>query len=534
MRIKEITFDSFKRFKHLKIRGLKDTVKLVILVGPNGSGKSSVFEGLNHWHKLHAYNSFGDNDFYVKKGGSNSEGWFQKAVNVDFYGGNPDREAAHRTFYFRTAYRNEADFTIREIKRTGDPSESIRFDKLISTDAAVSMNYKRLISQTLKKVYCGSRDSLSVEELRNELIGQVQKSLSNVFDELQLEGVGDPLVDGSFYFAKGESKGFHYKNLSAGEKSAFDLILDLVVQREYYPRAVYCIDEPETHMHTSLQSRLLAELYSLIPDEGQMWITTHSIGMLKTAREIELGNPGTVSFFDFSDVDFDSVVEIRPAKIDSTIWHKFMELSFGELSDLIAPKTIIFCEGNPLATKNQKFDAKVYQTIFGDLECAPCFVSVGSCSEVENTASTSAKIVNSILTSSKIICLIDRDDRTDAEVIELRERGIRVLSRRHLESYLLDDEVIGRLCQNVGKLELLGSLLEKKRQAINNLASRNKMPDDMKSAAPEIVDSLKRSLGLCQSGGSPAAFMRDTLAPLFTPDLVVYQELYKDIFGEES
>ena len=70
-------------------------------------------------------------------------------------------------------------------------------------------------------------------------------------------------------------------NLSAGEKSAFDLILDMVVQSKYYPDAIYCIDEPETHMHTKLQGRVLRELYLLIPGQSQLWISTHSIGMLQ-------------------------------------------------------------------------------------------------------------------------------------------------------------------------------------------------------------------------------------------------------------
>ena len=95
-------------------------------------------------------------------------------------------------------------------------------------------------------------------------------------------------------------------NLSAGEKSAFDLILDMVVQSKYYPDAIYCIDEPETHMHTKLQGRVLRELYLLVPGQSQLWISTHSIGMLQEAEEIEKEHPGTVAFLDFGGRDFDN------------------------------------------------------------------------------------------------------------------------------------------------------------------------------------------------------------------------------------
>ena len=33
----------------------------------------------------------------------------------------------------------------------------------------------------------------------------------------------------------------HYKNLSGGEKAAFDLLLDLHVKKKYFPDSLYCI-----------------------------------------------------------------------------------------------------------------------------------------------------------------------------------------------------------------------------------------------------------------------------------------------------
>lgn len=45
MKIREISFNKFKRFENLKLTGIPETAKMVILVGPNGCGKSSVFEG---------------------------------------------------------------------------------------------------------------------------------------------------------------------------------------------------------------------------------------------------------------------------------------------------------------------------------------------------------------------------------------------------------------------------------------------------------------------------------------------------------
>lgn len=532
MKIKQVSLVGFKRFHNLSITGLSESVKLVVLVGSNGSGKSSVFEGFNHWYKWHGYRHFGEQDFYLKKGSASDAGsWYDNSVSVVFWNTTPTQQQAHKAFYFRTAYRNEADFTTDSLKQMGDPSERNRFDKLIVTDASVSENYRRLASLTLKGVYSGEHDGKSVKELRELLVGQIQRSLSHVFEDLQLDGVGDPLVNGSFYFSKGTSKGFHYKNLSAGEKSAFDLILDLVVQKQYYPEAVYCIDEPETHMHTSLQSNLLKELNELIPAQGQMWLSTHSIGMLKAAREIEEQHPGTVAFFDFSNYDFDSPVEMCPAVIDSTIWSRFLDLAFGDLSGLVAPQTIVFCEGNPTASNNKNFDAQIYQRIFGSTNPSLCFVSLGSCSEVEDENNVSVQIIKSILKKSTIIRLIDRDNRSDEEVQDAVKAGLRVLSRRHLESYLLDDEVLRKLCVHFGKPDAVDDVLRIKRRAIAASTERGNEDTDIKSAAGEMVVGIKRQLGLRNCGNTTVTFLRDTIAPLITPDMGVYKQLNSEIFG---
>ena len=46
--------------------------------------------------------------------------------------------------------------------------------------------------------------------------------------------------------------------------------------------------------------------------------------------------------------------------------------------------------------------------------------------------------------------------------------------------------------------------------------------------------SLKRRLSLIQCGNNPDPFMRDTLAPLITPDMDVYKDLEIEIFGDDS
>lgn len=532
MKIREIKINRFKRFTDLTVFNIPETAKLIVLVGPNGSGKTSLFEALYHFYKWKGFYTSGQQDYLEKKDGQVSDNiWYQDKVAISFYEEQDlSQDQIQGKFYFRTAYRNEPDFTVTNLNKQNDPSKSVKLDNLMQNDITVSENYQRLVAQTLAGVYDQGNDSKTVEQLRDELIGKIKVSLSNIFEDLNLTSIGEPLSNGSFFFEKGISKDFHYKNLSAGEKSVFDLILDIIIKATYYPNAVVCIDEPEAHMHTRLQSKVLKELYRLTPDNSQLWISTHSIGMLKEAEEIENTNPNTVVFLDFDNRDFDLTEIMTPAKINRAIWDRFFDLAFADFSKLIAPSQIVFCEGTSQGRNYKDFDAQIYGKIFEQKYHDTKFLSIGSSSELENIENQSIKIVANILKSSSIIKFIDRDDKSPEEVQELLEKGIKTSGRRHIESYLFDDELITKLCNIKGKPELIRNCLEAKNQAIQDSIGRGHPSDDIKSASGNIFVELKRILGLTQCGNNKCAFIRDTMTPLVTEDTAVYQELENEIF----
>lgn len=545
MKVKKVELNNFKRFTHLSVEDIPETVKLIVLVGPNGSGKTSFMEALNHYYKYVGYSNIGDYHYLSKTGNMdnfNYNQWYDRAsklVSIEFYDaslpqdiGNNNEIKGH--FYFRSAYRNEPDFKIDSMRRQQDPTESIRLESLIQNDLTVSTNYQRLIANTISGVYNNENDTKTVANLREEVIGKVCAAIERVFEDLKFSSLGDPLQNGSFYFTKGTTKDFDYRNLSAGEKSAFDLILDMVVQARYYPDAIYCIDEPETHMHTKLQGKVLRELYLLIPGQSQLWLSTHSIGMLQEAEEIEKEHPGTVAFLDFGGRDFDTDQIIRPAKIGKAVMDKFYELAFGDFAKLMLPRIIVFCEGDPNGGKRKDFDKAIYSTIFAETHPEAFFISGGSCNDIEKIEQTHGEIISTLLENITVIKIVDRDDRSDTEVSELKGKGIKVLKERNLESYILDDEVIKKLCEPVRKAEEYGECIKEKKAALESSKSRGNAIDDYKSARGDIYTALKRRLELTKCGNNADTFIRDTLSPLITPDMSVYRRLEEEIFGINS
>lgn len=524
MKVKNIKAKNTKRFTDLEINDIPDTIKLVIIVGPNGSGKSSLFDCFLSWYRGHTgFGRDGDLTYYRKDASASYD--HNNAISIEFHNASA---VTKKSMYFRSAYRNDPDFNVSTFTRVGAPSEQLKFAKLIDNDQAVSGNYQRLIHTTMTKLYDESYDSKSVLELRNELIGKLRFSMQNVFSDLKLNNIGDPLSDGTFKFEKGSSKSFLYKNLSGGEKAAFDLILDLIIKLDDYQDTVFFIDEPETHMHTSLQSSLIRELYSLLPANSQMWMNTHSFGILQEAREIEKRDPGTVAIIDFADRDFDSTVVLSPSKIDKVLWEKFLSVSLGDFSKMIAPALIFICEGDFNGIRRKDFDAEIYTKIFKDEFPDSVFVSGGACTDIIKDDNPIYVVLKTIMKSSKVKRIVDRDDYSVNEVSELESRGIKVLSLRHLESYLFDDEILIGYTNSIdaSKVPLV---LAAKQNAIANSISRGNASDDVKSASGEIYVELKKILSLTKCGNNHEAFMRDILTNFINPSTNIYQVLKSTI-----
>ncbi len=403
---------------------------------------------------------------------------------------------------------------------------------MIDNDASVSRNYQGLVSQAIEGLFAPEDGSETLRDYSERLLGDIRKALAELFTDLKLDSLGNPLEDGTFRFTKGASAGFSFKNLSSGEKSAFDLILDFAIARYSYDDTLFCIDEPESHMNTKIQAKLLSVLYDLIPEDCQLMVATHSIGMMRRARDIEKDHPGTVAFLDFGGHDFDQPRVIEPAIPDRVFWQRAYGVALDDLAALIAPERVVICEGQPPTggtVRNHSHDARCYEQIFANEFPETKFVSMGNDMQVADDKWGLAETLKLILSEMEVTPLIDRDDRTEEEIADLTARGVRTLSRRNLESYLFDDEVLSVLAKKHGQGTTISEVLTAKRNIRSALS--NGAADDLKPAAGEIYNACKRILGLTQAGNDTKTFMRDTLAPIVQPGMRVYEELKSAIFG---
>lgn len=515
MKVKEIHLQGFKRFADLRIEGIASTVKLVVLLGPNGCGKSSLFDAMNiksYQSKRQGYDQ--DSEYYHHKA-SDISAFPNPTINF-----HDNANLTSKSIYIRTAYRNDPVAEIAQIAAMPSMLLENRFTQMIHNDAATTGNFQRLVSNAIQRAFLREDRGKTLGDFQDETLGEIQKAMGRLFSDLVLKGLGDPLEEKTFTFDKSGNVNFPYKNLSGGEKAAFDLLLDIFVKRNEYDDTVFCIDEPEAHMNPRLQGGLLEEIFRLINDKSQLWIATHAIGMMRKALELHTKHPNTVAFLDFGERDFDRYQVIIPSIPNREFWEKTHKVALDDLGSLVAPEKIILCEGKHGI---DGFDAECYNQIFSTEFPNTKFISVGGKSGLENYI----QVVSAVAKGAEIFGLRDRDNATDFQVEKMETKGIRVLGRHEIENYLLCNDVLHALCTKFWPEEQ-----QEKSNALIQL--RNEFQEDQAKAASQKIFQQMEFWGSPNIGSQRESFLRDTLAPLIKPGMPTYAELKTIIFGSDN
>ena len=457
MRIQTIRLKDFKRFDDLTIDLGSIPKKIVALVGPNGCGKSSIFDAFEEKMKDLRHIADGENSSYFSKVLYNSiisatSVPYNKhnSIQIGFYNSVINR----KSFYIRTAYRFTSKINVNQIAALPDVFQSK--DEPASTialDRRLENNYRRLIGQAYHEF--DTEGLKTGNEVKDELLSKINNILINVLD-IYVSSLGNILQNkGQLYFAKGNVKDFPYANLSAGEKEVVDIIIDLIVKVKDYDDTVFCIDEPELHLNTAVQRKLLIEIEKLIPDNCQLWVATHSIGFLRALQE-ELKDKAQI--LDFSEKDyFTGTKIIEPMRGTRSNWQRIFKTALEDLTVLLAPKKIIYCEGklNPKnASVEQGLDAKVFNEIFSEHYQDTLFISSGGNTELDHRSEVAIAILGKVFSDIEILVLKDRDfnsgnpsdEATRQLYLQSNSLNQRVLKRWEIENYLFDKEILKKYC----------------------------------------------------------------------------------------
>lgn len=464
MRIKKLHLKKYKRFFDLTIDLGEDPKRVIALIGPNGCGKSSVFDSMLFLQNAWGHIGGSEGKDYTYHSLERSPGYDWQNVSLVFDSG--DFRTVHEQkqslgqqntiFSFRSSFRYNSSLNVKESRAV---SELRRNDFGASSasdiDQRIEQNYRRLNIKYNK--YLNDNDCRP-SQAKTHIIGELNAAISNCL-KLAIDNLGDiEAGQGTFFFKKADTSGtFEYNVLSSGEKEVVDILLDLYLRKDEYTDSIYIIDEPELHLNTAIQRKLLIEINKMVPNNCQIWIATHSAGFMRALQD-ELNEDSQIIVFNEENQWAAQAYTLTPMKKSRASWQSVFATALDDLTSLVSPRRIIYCEGRaePTLTGGERgLDAIVFNNIFGEKYPDTLFVSSGGNTELDQRSGIAIIILSKVFPDVEIWVLKDRDmasgydvdEATRQQYLKTNEDNHRVLKRYEIENYLYDKEVLQKYCQ---------------------------------------------------------------------------------------
>lgn len=252
-----------------------------------------------------------------------------------------------------------------------------------------------------------------------KLINQLLR-MSNIAVQLRISS-------GELEAFKNVSAPYGISQLSDGERNAILIAADVLTAS---PGTLFIIDEPERHLHRSIISPLLTQLF-LKRDDCAFVISTHDI-------LLPLDNPAAKTLL---------VRSCQYVGNNVQSWETDLVLAEGDIDESVkrdilgSRRNIIFVEGN-----EKSLDQAIYRLVFPTVS----IVSKSSCREV-------MQAVNGIREAEGLHWvsawgIIDGDHRSEDEVMELRRKSIWAIPFYSVESIYYHPDIMRRVAERSVKL----------------------------------------------------------------------------------
>ncbi|WHI46100.1 DUF4435 domain-containing protein [Microbulbifer sp. VAAF005] len=363
-------------------------VRSMVIVGANGSGKSR----LGHWIE---YNQLDDKFVHrisaQRIAQMESEVWpmsYEEAESGFLYGNSSNKRKAKKD---------------PKYGRWGDePVTGMSWD----FDSVLGFLYaeeERRNREYVEKVKTSKRGV----KLPASSLDILRESWHELFPHRKIE-----LLSNKFITTTIDGEEYSASEMSDGERIVFYLLGQCLLAPK---NSVVVIDEPEIHIHRSLQTCLWDKIESLRDDCCFVYLT-HDLNFAANR-------------------DTNSKIWLRSFDGESWFWEEVPcneELNEDSILEIIGSrKPILFVEG-----EKNCYDHKIYQAIYSDYLVIPR----GSCVKVIE-ATKALKSIPS-LHHLEVRGLIDRDYRTEEELKSLKAHGIETIDVAEVENLLCVEGLI--------------------------------------------------------------------------------------------
>jgi hypothetical protein len=292
--------------------------------------------------------------------------------------------------------------------------------------------------------------------------------------KVETQVAGEPGADGSLYNAS---------DMSDGERVIFYLIGQALSAPE---NGIIVVDEPELHLHRSIQARL----WDAIESERLDCLFVYLTHDLDFAASRVAATKVWLESYDGTRWDWQEVEQAEgvPEQL-------YLEILGGR-------KPVLFCEGD-----KGSLDYFLFQKAYPGFTVAPCGYAYGV---VQATRSFAAL---EHLHNHACRGIVDRDFRGDAEVEWLEGLGVYVLDHSEIENVLLSEGVLRAVAEHLSLTDDFPELLDKAKDIVFR-----EMIRDREALVSSIVSSkVERRLKNLDAKARGKAGLRAALGELVSP-----------------
>lgn len=312
-------------------------------------------------------------------------------------------------------YRNLEASVINKLGSRWGANPSVRLlDDFNQLMVYLFSEYSQVTSDYFKKAQASKRKP----RIPPTKLGTLQKIWERTLPQRQLQ-IGSGAVRVTVPDGSGDS--YPGSQMSDGERVVFYLIGQALAAPE---SAFLIIDEPEIHLHRSIQARLWDEIEAARPDCLFIYMT-HDLSFAASRT---------------------SATKIWLKSYDSSGWDwSLVPTDTGFPDELLlellgSRRPILFVEG-----ERDGLDHRIYRHLYPDHSVHP----VGSCGNVIHCTRSFQAVHD--LHENECRGIIDRDQRDDREVSYLASRGVHALAFSTIEALLLAEPVLERVAKHLLK-----------------------------------------------------------------------------------
>ena len=382
----------------------------LFMVGANGSGKSALIQQLVSSNP----------NMTIRRISAHRQTWFES--------GSIDLTPRSRKDFDEQSIHIESQYEALWRDQYAQQKQSAVFFDLVAKDNAEARSLRSLLRQV---------DPQNPDRGFNDAV-KAARGLVPIFEQLnELLALGTLTVllensEGEEILARHGNDGasFSIAQMSDGERSAALIAATVLTVK---PGTVLLIDEPELHLHRAIIEPFLSALFKQRTDCAFV-VSTHEIALpmahpaarVLMVRSCEW-NGNTAITWDVEVLEPDAGL---PEDLKRAI--------------LGTRRRIVFVEGT-----SGSLDLPLYTALFPDISVVP----TGSCVDVERAVTGLRESLN--YHHVEAYGLIDRDDRTDDDVMRLAEKHVFALDVCSVEALYYCSDAIAAVAHR--QAETLGS-----------------------------------------------------------------------------